>query len=238
MHLARGAWGWILAPTMLAVAVLATAWRFSWDWLYWVAVPLVALAGFFAWFFRDPDRMVAQGLVSPADGRVTRLERLRDPDIGDAERICIFMSPIDVHVNRFPLSGTVARVTHHAGAHVPAFDKDSDANERVETLLSTAAGPVKVVQIAGTVARRIVPYIVRGQGAIKGARMGLIRFGSRCDVILPAGRAQWLVQPGDKVSAGSTQLAAIDGVDGAVASGAATSGTPGAAAASPRMEAA
>jgi phosphatidylserine decarboxylase len=112
-----------------------------------------------------------------------------------------------VHVNRFPLDGKVLSVRHVPGGHIPAFDKESDRNERVETLLDTGLGRVKVVQIAGTVARRIVPYIKGGEPAAKGARMGLIRFGSRCDLYLPAGRARWTVRLGQQVHAATTQVA-------------------------------
>ena len=219
MRLARGGPSWILVPSVLALLCVLTAWQQDVIWLYFLAAPLVVIALFFTWFFRDPERAPSAGLASPADGHVSRLERITDPDVGDAERIAIFMSPIDVHVNRFPLSGRVERVTLIPGTHAPAFDKDSDANERVETVLMTEHGRVKVVQIAGTVARRIVPYIVKGQGAIKGERMGLIRFGSRCDVIMAVGTvAAWNVKVGDKVLAGTTSLATL--AQGTVAPGA------------------
>jgi len=107
----------------------------------------------------------------------------------------------------FVFEGRVVDVRRRAGGHVPAFNKDADRNERVETLLQTPLGPLKVVQIAGTVARRIVPYARPGDKAPKGGRMGLIRLGSRCDVITPAGRLSYVVQVGSRVRAGESTIA-------------------------------
>ena len=130
-----------------------------------------------------------------------------DPDIGRCDRLSIFMRPTDVHVNRFPLAGDVRSVTHRPGKHLPAFDKDSDRNEQVCTMLHTEFGDVKVIQIAGAVARRIVPYAEAGDHAAKGDRLGLIRLGSRCDLLIPEGQVTWHVQMGQRVFAGSTQVA-------------------------------
>jgi phosphatidylserine decarboxylase len=204
---ARGSTPWLAIP-LLAAFVLGFLWANGIGGT-WVLVPLalaVLVELFFLVFFRDPDRDAAPGVASPADGKVVRLDRVQDPDLGPCDRLSIFMSPKDVHVNRFPLDGTVVSVTHVDGGHIPAFDKDSDRNERVVTVLDTALGRVKVVQIAGTVARRIVPYVSGGEAAAKGERFGLIRLGSRCDLLVPPGSVRWTVALRQQVYAGSTQV--------------------------------
>ena len=203
---ARGSTPWLAMP-LLAAGVAAFCWaNFGGLWLLALAVLALLVELFFLVFFRDPERAAAPGVASPADGRVVRLDQVDDADLGRCDRLSIFMSPKDVHVNRFPLDGKVVAVTHIAGGHIPAFDKDSDRNERVVTVLDTALGRVKVIQIAGTVARRIVPYISGGEPAIKGVRMGLIRLGSRCDLLVPPGSVRWTVALKQQVHAGSTQV--------------------------------
>ena len=203
---ARGSLPWLVAPLVVLAAVLAGWQATGAAWMMWVALAVLLVLLFLAQFFRDPERAVAPGVASPADGKVVRLDRITDPDLGEVDRLSIFMSPKDVHVNRFPLDGTVVSVTHVAGGHIPAFDKDSHLNERVVTVLDTAVGRVKVIQIAGTVARRIVPYISGGEAAVKGARFGLIRLGSRCDLLVPPGSVRWTVQLKQQVYAGKTQV--------------------------------
>src|ERR1041385_6048367 len=105
----------------------------SWWALVPAAVALVVTL-FFLQFFRDPDRTPAPGVCSAADGKVVRMDQVQDADLGPCERLSIFMSPTDVHVNRFPVEGTVVSVTHHTGSHIPAWDKDSERNERVVTV--------------------------------------------------------------------------------------------------------
>ncbi|HUR26168.1 MAG TPA: phosphatidylserine decarboxylase [Candidatus Thermoplasmatota archaeon] len=203
---ARGSLGWLVAP-LVVLAALLVGWRVTGDaWMVWAAVAIGLVELFLVQFFRDPEREAAPGVASPADGRVVRIDRITDPDLGDVDRLSIFMSPKDVHVNRFPLDGKVVSVTHIDGGHIPAFDKDSDRNERVVTVLDTAVGRVKVIQIAGTVARRIVPYISGGEAAVKGVRFGLIRLGSRCDLLVPPGSIRWTVQLKQQVYAGRTQV--------------------------------
>jgi phosphatidylserine decarboxylase len=203
---AQGSTGWLATPFM-ATGVLVFLWAlYGGPWLLALAAVALLVALFFAWFFRDPERPTAPGVASPADGKVVRIDRIDDPDLGPVDRLSIFMSPVDVHVNRFPLDGTVVSVTHIPGGHIPAWDKDSDRNERVVTVLDTALGRVKVIQIAGTLARRIVPYIEAGHAAKKGDRMGLIRLGSRCDLLVPPGSVRWSVSLKQQVHAGSTQV--------------------------------
>ncbi|MCU0799488.1 MAG: phosphatidylserine decarboxylase [Candidatus Thermoplasmatota archaeon] len=155
-------------------------------------------------FFRDPEREIGEGIVSPADGKVRKIWK-----VGSRTVISIFMNVHNVHVNRAPMEGTIRKIEHISGGFVPAFDKGSDRNERVKMTLSGGSGNFEVVQIAGTVARRIVPYRSVGDKLEKGERFGLIRFGSRVDIafVLPGGY-KVRIKEGDKVLAGSTTLAA------------------------------
>lgn len=207
---ARGAAPWILAPAALAALLGAAAWSTNGlvAALLLAAACLSAIAFlFFLQFFRDPERSVADGIASPADGRVVAIDQVEDPDVGAADRLAIFMSPADVHVNRSPVSGTVVSVTRRPGGYLPAFRKESERNERVETLLASPEfGTVKVIQIAGTVARRIVPYLEAGAAVQKGDRIGLIRLGSRCDLLFSAGRVRWTVALGARVHGAMTQV--------------------------------
>lgn len=202
VRLARGASPWLL-PTLATAAVTAVRARRSGrraDRL--AAVPPAVLAAGMLWFFRDPDREIAEGrLISPADGVVQSI--MPWPD--GRTRVAIFMSPLNVHVNRAPLAGTVSSVEHVPGGYVPAFNKESENNERVVWHLDTELGDIEMVQIAGAVARRIVPYVTRGTKVERGERIGLIRFGSRVDVYLPQGVAAG-VDVGQATTAGVTRL--------------------------------
>ncbi|WP_407562157.1 phosphatidylserine decarboxylase [Streptomyces sp. 184] len=202
VRLARGASPWLL-PTLATAAVSVARARRTGRWPdRLAAVPPAALAAGMLWFFRDPDREIAEGrVISPADGVVQSI--MPWPD--GRTRVAIFMSPLNVHVNRAPLAGTVSSVEHVPGGYVPAFNKESENNERVVWHLDTELGDIEMVQIAGAVARRIVPYVTRGTKVEQGERVGLIRFGSRVDVYLPQG-----VEPGVDVgrptTAGVTRL--------------------------------
>lgn len=176
----------------------------------WLTLGLGLLTAFVVWFFRDPDRTPPEtGILSPADGRVSVI-REEDGQL----RVGVFMSPFDVHVNRSPVLGTVAALEHTAGAHKPAFSKDSDRNERVRIQLERP-GPDgdsvtwTVILIAGAFARRITPYLTQGDEVQRGDRIGHIAFGSRADVVFPpdVGRNDLLVAEGETVRAGETVLA-------------------------------
>jgi phosphatidylserine decarboxylase len=161
-------------------------------------------------FFRDPDRRIGDGLVAAADGVITGIDRIDDPDVGPCFWIKTFMFIQNVHVNRSPVDGTVLRLEHRKGGHRPAFSKDSESNERVTFLIESPEGRVKVVQIAGAVARRIVPYVKVGDRLKKGDKIGLIRLGSRVDVFLPVSMAELLVvRVRDRVKAGEDTLARL-----------------------------
>lgn len=205
-RVAYGGANWLMAPLVLAILFVGLAGPLGAPWLVSLsAVPFFAFTTLF-WFFRDPERPAARDIACPADGKVVRIDAVDDPELGPCDRLSIFMRVHDVHVNRVPLDGDVRSVEHRPGGHVPAFRKDSDRNERVTTLLGTAHGDVKVVQIAGAVARRIVPYIVPGDHLNKGDRLGLIRLGSRCDLLVPRGRVRWNVALHDRVWANRTNV--------------------------------
>lgn len=157
-------------------------------------------------FFRDPFRRTGEGIVSPADGKVMFVEREEE---GSIWHIAIFMSPLNVHVNRAPLSGKVVGMKRLGGGFRPAFNKDSAGNERVVIEMDTHIGTVRIVQIAGALARRIVPYVDVGSALRKGERIGMIRFGSRVDVYLSVGSCEPVVIQGQKVAAGKDTIAIL-----------------------------
>ena len=199
LSIARGAAPWLIPGLLGAAGSIALARRSP----YHAAVATVATAAAagMTWFFRDPPRSGKGLLLSGADGVVQSIERWAD----GRTRVAVFMSPIDVHVNRAPIAGKITSVEHIAGGHVPAFNKDSERNERVVWKFETDLGELECVQIAGTVARRIVPYLEAGVTVEQGEKLGLIRFGSRFDIYLPEG-VEPAVIVGQKTRAGETHL--------------------------------
>ncbi len=160
----------------------------------------VMLTIFFIIFFRDPERTPCgdqDDAVSPADGRVISIHN---------RTLCIFMNIHDVHVNRAPLGGKVNRIDYKPGGYIPAFNKDSEVNERNFVEIETDAGHLELTQIAGVLTRRIVSYISEGTDVKRGERIGMIRFGSRVDVKVPEGYI-FTVVLNDKVKAGETVIA-------------------------------
>jgi phosphatidylserine decarboxylase len=177
-----------------------------------ISALLLALTFFVVWFFRNPNRKTPEkdGLVvSPADGRVIRIEETSsDEQPGRTfQKISIFMNVFNVHVNRIPCSGEIRSIRYREGKFLSAnLDKASALNERNTVLLRTADGQeIMTVQIAGLIARRIVCWLKEGMQVRCGERFGLIRFGSRVEVVLPLG-ATILVRVGDKVRAGETPI--------------------------------
>ncbi|KYK22150.1 hypothetical protein AYK24_08490 [Thermoplasmatales archaeon SG8-52-4] len=173
---------------------------------------LIFLKSFlFLIFFRDPDRKIGKGIVASADGKIREISNINDDDVGNCKRISTFMNLHNVHVNRIPIEGIVSNITHKKGLHLPAFKKESEKNERVVTIINTNIGTVKVIQIAGTIARRIHPYIKIGDKMKKGEKIGIIKFGSRVDVYLPTKKLSKIsVRVGDIVKAGETTIAEIN----------------------------
>jgi phosphatidylserine decarboxylase len=207
----RAGWPFIAAALMVAV-LLYLAWAP-------LVVPGLILTLFCVYFFRDPDRVVPlrPGLVvSPADGRIVAVAPASPPpDLGmspePVSRVSIFLNVFDVHINRVPAAGTITELTYHKGKFVNAArDKASEDNERQAVRLTTADGKdIAFVQIAGLVARRIICNLSRGQNVATGERFGMIRFGSRADVYLPAGVSP-LVVPGQRAIGGETVIADLE----------------------------
>ena len=162
----------------------------------------LAVTLFLAWFFRDPERTPGPGIVSAADGRVVKVTA-----DGDRWQVAVFMNITDVHVNRLPLTAQVDRV-HEAGSGFrAAYRPDAEHNLQRRYALSSAIGPVEVVQMTGVVARRLVTFVRAGESYAKGARLGMIVLGSRVDVFLPRERTRVVVAEGARVRAGETTIA-------------------------------
>lgn len=176
------------------------------------AIPLL-LAAFFLWFFRDPERVIPTepgAIVSPGDGRVTETVRIQTPD-GERQRISIFLSVFNVHVNRAPIAGTYSSVRYQKGKYLNAMNPASaEQNEQTIATLRGEGTEVTFKVIAGLLARRIVFFHHEGETVERGQRVGLIKFGSRVDVILPAD-AQLRVKVGDRVKGGLSILASQGG---------------------------
>jgi phosphatidylserine decarboxylase len=199
--------GYIYGLSLLAVAGLVVWATGSW---ILAAVP-VLLAMFFLWFFRDPQRAVPAGdglIVSPGDGLVTETAAISTPD-GPKQRISIFLSVFDVHVNRSPIAGVLSSVRYQKGKYLNAMNPASaDRNEQNIVTVRGDGCEITFKQIAGLLARRIVFNPSEGDRVERGQRVGLIKFGSRVDVILPA-EAVLQVKVGQRVKGGASVLAAI-----------------------------
>lgn len=172
------------------------------------AVPFFILTLFMAWFFRDPRRQIPEddGLfVSPADGRVVAIQSM--PEGGS--KISIFLSPLNVHINRIPCDGTVKSIQYKKGQFLGAFRHEaSEKNEQNRIEMDTAWGPVAVTQIAGWLARRIVCHLEDGVTVKRGQKLGLIKFSSRTDIELPPG-IEILVQQNQKLRGGESVIARL-----------------------------
>ena len=173
---------------------------------------VTALFAFVAFFFRNPTRTIPGDpgtIVSPADGKVVRVER-----VGNVTRMSIFLSLFNVHVNRSPIAGRIKAVDYRPGKFLVAFnDKASTDNERNIVMVSDGRITIVFTQIAGIVARRIVFWKKAGDTVAKGELVGLIRFGSRVDVLFPAG-TEATVSVGDRVKGGSTRIGIIKETNG------------------------
>lgn len=174
-------------------------------------IPPVLLALFFLWFFRDPNRTIPAGpgmIVSPADGVVTEAEWVETTG-GSRLRLSIFLNVFDVHVNRSPITGTVRLVEYREGGFMNAMSPESGlTNEQTMIQIDGDGYEVALKQIAGLLARRIVCNVKAGDKVERGQRIGLIKFGSRCDVLVPAD-ATLKVKTGSRVKGGSTVLAEL-----------------------------
>ncbi len=198
-------WPFILPPAVLACILAVAGWPVS-----AAALGVVALA--FLAFFRDPERKpppVPGAVLAPADGKVMEVAGVDDAWVGSAVRVSIFLSPLDVHINRSPTAGLVRKVEYKAGRFLAAYKPEaSDENERCTVDLESDVARVAVRQIAGVLARRIVCRVRAGDKLQAGERIGLIRFGSRTDLFVPA-TTEIRVRPGDRVRGGETIIGVL-----------------------------
>jgi phosphatidylserine decarboxylase len=205
--------GYIYGLSLLVVAGLLKWATGNWAW----GIAPVLLAAFFLWFFRDPRRTIPTGaglIVSPGDGLVTEAVTIATPQ-GSRQRISIFLNVFNVHVNRSPIGGVLSRVHYQKGQYLNAMNPASaDRNEQNAVTVRGEGFEVTFKQIAGLLARRIVFKLSEGDTVERGQRVGLIKFGSRVDVILPA-EAALKVKVGEKVKGGESVLAAMPGGAGA-----------------------
>jgi phosphatidylserine decarboxylase len=206
LPIAAEGWGFILVPLALA-ALLA--------WTGWIKAALVlgVVAVLMTFFFRDPERTAPAlpgAILAPADGRVMEVRvGVDDPFVGPAQAVSIFLSPLDVHVNRSPLAGLVVGVEHRPGAKLAAYRAEaSERNERTAIAIQGETVRVVVRQIAGVLARRIVCRVRPGDKLASGERFGLIKFGSRTDLIVPASM-RLRVKKGDRVRGGETVVGVL-----------------------------
>jgi phosphatidylserine decarboxylase len=211
--IAREGWPHVAVALVAAIALSLVAASLGAAW--WLLAALAWIAFLFVLqFFRDPPREVPSdpnAVLSPADGRVVRIANARDPYLNrDALVISVFMNVFNVHSNRSPVDGNVAKTWYHAGKFVnAALDKASEHNERNALKLVTAGGvEVTCVQIAGLIARRILCYVKAGDRLVRGQRYGFIRFGSRVDLYLPADAIP-RATVGDKVYATQSIVASL-----------------------------
>lgn len=203
--MARDAIPYVAIPFSGAVVCGGLGWTIA-------AIVLLAVAGFMAYFFRDPERQVPSGenlVVSPADGKVVRIVKLDPTDSTSPTRVSIFLSVFDVHINRAPIAGQITDVVYQPGAFKVAFaDAASLMNEQSVITIQGATIRVVFKQIAGVLARRIVFRKQVGDWVAAGERVGLIKFGSRVDVLLPP-EVEISVKEGDHVTGGSSILGKI-----------------------------
>jgi phosphatidylserine decarboxylase len=207
-------YGYVTLGIIAVICFLVLAVGFLLNNIYlkylFIFLPLIFLA-FSINFFRDPDRKSPQGdniVLSPADGKVLFVKEVLENRFikGKSKQVSIFMSPLNVHVNRIPISGKVDYLKYHEGKFIAAFeDKASDENERSEFGISSKYGKIFFTQVAGFVARRIVYELKQGDEVTAGERFGMIKFGSRVDVIVPF---DWneKIKKDDVVTAGETIL--------------------------------
>lgn len=207
MIVAREGYPYVIVPLLLALVPLAFGLS------YWpISLLFIILAAFMAFFFRDPHRIPptdANLIVSPADGRVTRVRPLAPDDENSPVLVSIFLSPLDVHVNRAPIAGTITDVTYTRGKYLMATNEQASlVNEQNALTISGPAVTVICKQIAGVLARRIVCWKRAGDQLSLGERFGLIKFSSRTDVIVPP-EVEVLIEEGMRVRGGATIIGRV-----------------------------
>jgi phosphatidylserine decarboxylase len=203
----RAGWPFIIAALVLAAGM------WWWQGRLW-AIPFFVLAGFFVFFFRDPERVIPRDpdlVVSPADARVMIVgDPGKGAPPGEWQRVSMFLSPMDVHVNRMPVAGRITRVEYHPGKFLPAYREEAGSlNEWTEVWIDHHGVPVVVRQIVGILARRIVCRVKAGDVVERGDRFGVMKFGSRIDMFVPLS-ARIVVKVGDRVVGGVTPVAKLE----------------------------
>ncbi|MDM8530972.1 phosphatidylserine decarboxylase [Anaerolineales bacterium HSG25] len=179
----------------------------------WLSVASALFLGWVFYFFRDPERfpeLIAPDIIfSPADGRITKIEQINESDFmqGKCQRVTIFLSLFNVHVQHNPYPGTVKFINYQSGGFAPALFDHADNNESNSIGLQTQHGPLIVKQMTGLLARRIVCWVDLEDQLELGQRLGLIKFGSRVDLFLPSDKIELLVEPGQTVYGGQTAIA-------------------------------
>ena len=217
MRIDPAGWPFVLGGLVLAIIAL---------WLFkpLIGITLLILTTFFLFFFRDPERSIVApdtAVLSPADGRVMVAGPSTSPTFssGQWQQISIFLSPMDVHVNRLPVGGRVVAVKYHPGRFLPAYRSDAgELNEYTEVTIDHGGQMIVVRQIVGILARRIVCRIKEGDVVKAGDRFGVMKFGSRMDVFLPR-EAALQTRVGEKVVGGITVLAALPDARAEIAEG-------------------
>jgi phosphatidylserine decarboxylase len=205
----------IVAALFLSLVIVAIGWLLNNNVSLLLYLIALFISGFTLFFFRDPERNVPEGpfVLAPADGKIISIDQVREDKYlgGPANQISIFLSVMDVHVNRYPVSGKVDYVSYHPGKYLVAWHpKASELNERAEFGVRHESG-VKIFfrQITGLVARRIVFHTREGDNVKAGDRFGLMKFGSRMDILLPV-EMEILVKAGEKTVGGETVMAKLD----------------------------
>jgi phosphatidylserine decarboxylase len=204
LPVAREGWPFIAIPAAIAAGLALVGRR-------GLALPFAAASLASLGFFRDPQRetpAIPGAVLSPADGKVISVDELDDPFVGPSKRVAIFLSPLDVHVNRAPIAGVVADTVYTPGRYVAAYEPAAEANERCAVRLQGEHTRVTVVQIAGVVARRIVCRVGPGDKLDAGERFGMIRFGSRTDCYMPRG-TEVTVRVNEHVTGGQTVIGVL-----------------------------
>ena len=166
-------------------------------------VGFAVFTAFLMFVFRDPRRPAGSGIVAPADGTVREVDH-------EKGLVSIYLAIRNVHVTRAPLDGLVSNMVRHPGKHLPAFSKRSPNNERIVVTMDTGIGDVTIIQMSGILARRIVPYVDKGHTVGKADKLGLIRFGSRVDLIMPPGKVVIKATVGQRLRAGVTCVAEVE----------------------------
>ena len=195
--IARGSFTPISLSFLPSILFLAIHFFYGKFFLY-ISLILILFPLFTIIFFRDPDRKIGKGIVSPADGKIIKIDKKKNS-------LDIFMNLTDIHVNRSPVKGNIAEIESIKGKHNPAFLDSSEKNHKNRILLRTEKGNIVIWQIVGFLARRIVPYVQEGEVVDKGERIGMIRFGSRIKIEFPD-QVEIKVEKGEKVRAGESNI--------------------------------